>query len=85
MITAIIIFVIGVAFLLFNESKGPTCDIIGFILVIGAFIYVTYHASPVKIDLPEEYMAITPKDALKGHYNAEGVLILEFKQSNTNK
>lgn len=41
MITAIVLFIIGILILLFGaDSYNPIRDIIGFSLVIGAFIYV---------------------------------------------
>lgn len=35
-------------------------------------------ADTPKVDLPEEYKAITPEDNLKGHFDNKGVLHIEF-------
>lgn len=32
-----------------------------------------------KVELPEEYKAITPNDTLQGHFDKDSVLQIEFK------
>ena len=43
---------------------------------LAALSFKQYSAP--KIELPEEYKAVTEKDTLKGYYDSKGILHIEF-------
>lgn len=60
------------------DTKGKLWFVAWALIVLGYIGSVIYQRNNPKVDLPEEYKSITPNDTLKGYYDSDGVLHIEF-------
>jgi len=51
-------------------------------IILGVTMTRAHYDSKPKIDLPEEYKNITKSDNLKGYYDSDGTLHIEFDNTN---
>ena len=79
------LFMTGMGVMLFSRDKqGPSwTHFLGYAMTLAGFVIMCWHAAPVRVDLPEEYMEITDRDNLYGYYDKSGVLHIEFDNDNS--